>query len=304
MATALYRIIKYGLKNFWRQKLVSLATLTIILLAILVFEGLVVFNVVAKQALILIQDKIDISVYFKTNVAEDEILQIQRSLEDLEEVRSIDYVSRDEALEIFNTTHAGDEDGVVLQALEKLDENPLSASLNIKAERPSEYPIIAGYLDKNISPELVQNISYNQNKVAIDRLTSIISVSKSTGIILTIILSIVAIIVAFNTILLAIYSNREEISVMRLVGASNTFIRGPFIVEGIIYGFLAAFISIFITMPVIYFASPSLNSLIPGINIFSYFISNIFQLFFYQLLFGVTIGVISSLIAIRRYLKI
>src|SRR3989338_1766543 len=101
MITALYRIVKYGLKNFWRQRLLSLATLTIMILAILAFQGLLIFNAVASDLLASIQDKIDISVYFKTNAPEDEILRLQRSLESLSEVKSVEYISREKALEIF-----------------------------------------------------------------------------------------------------------------------------------------------------------------------------------------------------------
>src|SRR3989344_3809902 len=256
MATALYRIIKYGLKNFWRQRLISLATLTIILLALLVFQGLLIFNSVMNDLLVSIQDKIDISVYFKTNAPEDEILRLKRSLEGLAEVKSVEYISREKALEIFKARHANDEDDSIIRAIEELGENPLPASLNIKAHDPTKYKVIAAYLEGESLKNIIDKVSYSQNQVVIDKLASIIDISKRAGIILTIVLSLVAIVVSFNTILLAIYSNREEIGIMRLVGASNAFIRGPFIVEGIIYGTVASIISLLITIPIIYSVSP------------------------------------------------
>jgi cell division transport system permease protein len=302
MITTLYRIIKHGLQNFWRQRLISVATLTVMLLALLVFSSVLIFNVISTSALNSIQEKIDISVYFKTSSPEDEILRIKGSLEELEEVKNVEYISRDRALEIFKERHS--EDSTITQAVDELAENPLSASLNIKAEKPDQYSLIASYLENESLDEYVEKVSYAQNQVVIDRLTSIINVSRQAGLLLTIILAIVAILVVFNTILLAIYSNREGIEIMRLVGASNMFIRGPYLVEGIVYGTLSAILSMAVLFPVVYLVSPYVRVFIPDMNLFNYFVSNIFTLFSYQLLFGIGIGIISSLIAIRRYLKI
>lgn len=303
MVTTLYRIIKYGLKNFWRQRLVTLATLTVILLALLVFQGLLIFNSVAGTVLQKLQDKIDISVYFKTNASEDEILRIQKSLEGLPEVKPpVEYVSKDAALETFKKKHENDAN--ISKALEELEENPLPASLNIKAVDPRKYGAIAAYLENADFKDLIEEVSYSENQVVIDKLASIISISRQAGILLTIVLSLIAIVVSFNTILLAIYANREEIGIMRLVGASNSFIRGPFIIEGIIYGFIATVLSVLITLPVIYFVSPFVKLLSDDIDLIGYYGANFFTLFGYQLIFGIAIGVISSFIAIRKYLKI
>jgi len=296
MVTTIYRIFKHGFQNFWRQRLISVATLTVMLLALIVFSSLIIFNVVATSALDSIQEKIDISVYFKTNAPEDEVLRIKRSLEELEEVKSVEYISRDKALEMFKERHL--EDTTITQAVDELGENPLSASLNIKADDPSKYSLIASYLEHNTLDEYVEKVSYAQNQVVIDRLASIINISRRAGLFLTIILAIVAILVVFNTILLAIYSNREGIEIMRLVGASNMFIRGPYIVEGLIYGIVSAILSMAVILPVIYFISPYLKVFIPSMDLAGYFMDNIFTLFSYQLLFGVGIGIISSLIAI------
>ena len=281
----------------------TLATLTVILLAILVFQGLMIFNAVAGTVLQKLQDKIDISVYFKTNVAEDEILRIQKSLEGLPEVKPpVEYVSKDAALQAFKEKHINDAN--ISKALQELETNPLPASLNIKAVDPKKYGTIASYLSGPNFSDLIEEVSYNENQVVIDKLASIINVSRQAGILMTIILSLIAIVVSFNTILLAIYANREEIGIMRLVGASNSFIRGPFMVEGVIYGFVATILSVIITLPTIYIISPFVKLLSDDIDLLNYYSSNFLTLFGYQLLFGVAIGVISSFIAIRKYMKI
>lgn len=302
MLTTLNRLIKYGVQTFWRQRLLSVATMVVILLALLVFESLIISGAIANTAINSIQDKIDISIYFKNNTSEDEMLRIKSSLEQMSEVESVEYVSQDAALEMFRERHKDDE--TISRAVEELEENPLSASLNIKATDPSKYSIIANYLNNNVSPELVENITYNQNQVVIERLASIIKVSRQVGLLAALFLTVVAVLVAFNTILLGIYSNRDEISIMRLVGANNVYVRGPFVVMGIIYGVITATLSLALATPIIWFAAPYVKLFIPAMDLREYFTSHFFLLFFYQLLFGIGIGVLSSFIAIRRYLKV
>jgi cell division transport system permease protein len=216
-------------------------------------------------------------------------------------VKKIEYISRDKALEIFKESHKEDE--TILQALNELDRNPLVASLNIQAKDPSQYALIAEYLSSPNLSKFIDSLSYSKNEVVINRLVSIIHTVNQGGFIITLILAIVAGLVIFNTIRLAIYSNRDEISIMRLVGASNTFVRGPYVVGGILAGLISALISIIIALPLVYFVSPYLKIFIPNLNFFSYFVSNIFLLTFYQIIFGVLIGAFSSFVAVRRYLK-
>lgn len=278
-----------------------MATMVVILLALLVSQGLFFSGVVGSTALDAIQDKIDISVYFKTNTPEDEVLRVKRALEEIDEVSEVEYISRDKALEIFQERHTDDE--TITQALEELDENPLSASLNIKAENPEEYAAVASYLESIVSEELVDNITYNQNQVVIDRLAAIIRVSRQIGLLAAAFLTVVAVLVSFNTILLGIYSNRDEISIMRLVGASNLYVRGPFVVLGIIYGVITAILSMLFTIPVVFLSSKYVTLFVPEMDLAGYFTENFFWILLFQLTFGVGIGVLSSVIAIRRYLK-
>jgi len=302
MATTLYRLIKYGFQTFRRQRLLTVATMVVILLALLVSQGLFISGVVGSTALDAIQDKIDISVYFKVNTPEDEVLRVKKELEDIEEVSEVEYISRDKALEIFRERHVDDE--TITQALEELDENPLSASLNIKAENPEEYAQVASYLEDIVSEELVDNITYNQNQAVIDRLGAIIRVSRQIGLLVAVFLTVVAVLVSFNTILLGIYSNRDEISIMRLVGASNLYVRGPFVVLGLIYGFITAILSMLLTTPVVFLSSKYVTLFVPEMNLAGYFVENFIWILLFQLSFGIGIGVFSSVIAIRRYLKV
>ncbi|MDE2001746.1 MAG: ABC transporter permease [Patescibacteria group bacterium] len=302
MVTTLYRIIKYGMKSFFRNGWQSVPTLSVMTLAMFVFLSLMLFNVFTNDVLVSLRDKIDISVYFQQTVSEDDILRVQRSLESLAEVKSVTYVSRDQALAAFRQRHQ--DDPTITQALDVLGENPLSASLNIKANDPKDFPVIAAYLGGDSLKPMIDQVTYNQNQVVIDRLASIVDTSQRAGIALTVILSIIAILVTLNTIILTIYSTRDEIGVMRLVGAGNKFIRGPYIVQGVLFGVFAAVLAIVIMMPIMYAASPYVRILLPDIDLQGYFYGNMGMLFGYELIFGILLGSVSSVIAVSRYLKL
>jgi len=302
MFTALSRIIKFGVLGFWRNGWLSATTISIMVLTLIVFSNLLVFKTITATALETLQDKIDISIYFKTDTPEDNILQTKSALESLSEVKKVDYVSRDKALELFKEKYA--DNPVVVQSLEELQENPLLASINIKANNPNQYSIIADYLEKSSIKDWFEKVTYAQNAVVIERLNKIINSAEKGGLILIIFLSLIVVLVMFNTIRLAIYSNREEIGIMRLVGAPNAFIRGPYMFEGILYGLSAAIISTIIITPLIYIFSPYVDRFIPEMKLWSYFLSHFFSLFGWQLLFGIGLGVVSSWIAIMKYLKI
>ena len=301
MFTIISRIFHFGFKNFWRNGWLTTATVAIMTLALLVFVGLIFLGVVTSRAAASIEDKIDISVYFNTNTSEDQILSIEQSLKGLPQVANVEYVSQDQALAIFKQNHAGDQ--TITQAVNELDTNPLEASLNVKAKNPSEYGAIADYLGSSDLSQYIDSVSYTQNQSIIDRLAKIVKNVEVGGLILMIVFALIAGLVVFNTIRLAIYSSRDEIGVMRVVGASNALVRGPYIVEGMVCGGIAAILSLLVIAPILYAVNPYLNVFIPDLNIFQYFWTHILPLFFYTLLFAIVLGGLSSFIAVKRYLK-
>ncbi len=302
MIVTLSRILKYGWQGFLRNGLLSFSTISIMLLSSLVFSGLMLFNVVGKGAVQSIQEKIDISVYFQSNVSEDSILNFKRSLEGLDEVANVEYISRDEALAQFKEKHKDDPD--VTQTLDELEVNPLLASINIKAKDPHQYKTIAQYLEGNTLKDQISKVTYAQNQIVIDKLIAIVDTMRNGGMLLTLFLAFLAVSVIFTTIRLAIYSNSEQIGIMRMVGASNSFIRGPFIVEGVMYGLVSAIISFGIMFPAVNISSPYILRFIPEMNLGGYLSENFLAMLSYQLLFSVGLGVFSSVIAIRKYLHI
>jgi len=298
----LVRIIKYGFQSFIRNGLLSSATIAVMTLTLLLCAGLIIFGSAGKTVLSNLQSKIDISVYFKNNVSENQILAIKKNLEKLDEVDSIDYISQDDALAIFKERH--NDDKIILQSLEELGYNPLNASLNIKAKNPKSYEGIANYLEKEVSPEFIDKINYSQNHLIIERLTKIIDTVRNAGLILALVLSLIAFLVTFNTIRLAIYSNRESIGIMRLVGANSSLIRGPYIVQGFIISLASTILSMIVLVPIVYGVARYVNNFMPEFNIVHFYWSNFFYLFSIQFLVGLVLGIISSIIAIRKYLRV
>lgn len=302
MIVTLARIIRYGWRGFRRNGSLSASAISIMFLAAIVFEGLIIFNVVGSTAIFSIQEKIDISVYFKSDAPEDSILAVKKSLEGLQEVKEVVYVSRDEALVLFKERHANED--TITQTLDELDENPLLASVNIKAWNPSEYEAIASYLEGANLTDLIEKVTFAQNQNVINRLISLVSTMRQSGLLLTIFLAFLAVVVTFNTIRLTIFANSEQINIMRLVGASNAFIRGPYIVEGIFYALIAGIVSFVVLIPVISFISPYVSNFVPEMNLNEYLSSHLIRILLYQLAFCAGLGIFSSIIAVRRHLHV
>ena len=302
MATTFARIIKYGFQNFSRNGWLSVATVVVMVLALIMLHGMIIFKHMTNTAVTAVQDKIDISVYFKAGTAEDAVLAAQRSLESMTEVKSVEYISPEQALAAFKEKHNGNE--TIAAALNELGGNPLLASINVKAKDANDYGKIASYFEAGEMAAIAEKVTYTQNQIVIDRLARIIDLVENAGLALVIILSLVAGLVTFNTIRLGIYSNREELGIMRLVGATNKFIRGPYVVNGVLYGIIAAAVSILIAMPTISIISPYAEVFLPELSLSAYFYSHFPQLFGYQLLFGIVLGAASATVAVRRYLKI
>lgn len=302
MFLTLNRIIKSGLINFWRNGWLSTATVLIMTVTLLAWTSIFLINVVFTSVLGILEQKVDISVYFNLDAKESDILALKSKLDNLEEVSSVEYISANQALEIFKKRHFDDE--VLLKSVQELSDNPLEASLNVLAKDASQYGKVASFLGQNQFESIISKINYAENKVVIERLGNIISVLRQSGLAASLILAIIAFLVAFNTVRLAIYSSREEITVMKLVGASNWFVRGPFIVEGILHGAMSSAMAFMIIIPGVAALGPKLFNFLPEINLVNYLGDNFWQLLFFQTLGGITLGVFSSWFAMRKYLKI
>ncbi len=315
--TKLKRITRTGFINFWRNGFLSFAAIVVITLSLSSLGGLIFASAFARSMLAEVKDKVDINVYFTLSAQESDILSLQKDINILPQVASTSYVSSVQALADFKTRWQ--DNALIMQGLDEIGTNPFPASLNIKAKDPGQYGSIASFLDNKNPTDasgvpIIDKVNYTENKIIIDRLSSIIPTVEKSGSVLAIIFVIVAMIVVFNTIRLIIYAARDEISVMKLVGASNTFVRGPFVVSGIMYGFISGVITLIIMAAGAYWGDTLILKLAGVdvaanfqlmVNVFStYFAKNFGQIFSLIMLSGVVLGGLSSYIAARRYLKV
>jgi cell division transport system permease protein len=306
MLTGIRRIVKAGFVGFWRNAYVSLASVFVITVALFVIGSTMFIDQLLTTSLKTLQQKVDINVYFVPSAAQEDIDSIRNAVAALPDVSTVTYTSREEALEKYRERNQNDE--IAMQALAELDENPLGANLAISAKETSQYENIARFLEEKRELALQQSpvideINYARNKESIDTLTKIIGAVEQASLVTMLVLIVASILITFNTIRLAIYTAREEISIMRLVGASNMFIRGPFMLQGVMYGLVAGVFSLLIFYPIMVWLGPLTESFFE-FNLFTYFVSNFSYIFGVLIGIGVVLGLVSSILAVARYLRV
>jgi cell division transport system permease protein len=294
-----------GLKNFKRNGLVSWAAVLVVTITLSVITAIILLQAVLHFSLAQIKDKVDVTIYFTTDATEPQILLLKDSLLQLPEVADVTYTSAADALTLFQQRHANDYP--TIQALAELGSNPLGAYLNVKTKEISQYETVANFLQSDNAlasgpSSIIDKVNYNQNKLVIDRLDAIISGAQKLGFLLTLILIIISIIITFNTIRLTIFISKEEIGVMRLVGASEMGIRGPFMIEGAVYGVVATIITLLLFWPITLWFGHNMTDFL-GLNVYDYYLTNFFQILIIVLLSGMLLGVVSSFLAVRKYLN-
>lgn len=301
MLTSLKRIIIFGWKNFCNNLGPSVATCFILVIVIFFITSLFLLKGVSEHLISSIREKADITIFFKENSLEGDILRAKEELVKIPEVKEVEYISKENALESFVKEHKDEPE--LMKSLGLFD-NPFLAYLNIKAFEAAQYPALVSFLENSSFSNLIEEVDYPQRKLIIERIFGITEAVKKVGIITSLILAIIAILVAFNTVRLAIYNSREEIKIQRLVGASNWFIRGPFIVQGMISGFFSVVFSFFIILGILYFLGPKIGFFLSGFDLLNYFFINLSTIILIQLATGLGLGVISSYIATRKYLEV
>lgn len=298
------RIIKNSIKNFARNLWLSLATLSIIILALSLIGGLILLNASANIAIDNTREKADYTLYFERDAQEAEVLTIKEKLEQRPEVSRVSYISPDEALQQQKGEKGSD---TVQQAIREVEEsfgNPYGASLRINLYDTELLPEVKQYIDD--IPDIESLLRQDQrahNEELIEKITEITN-RISYGVLIFIgTLGIFVFLVTYNTIRLAIYTARDEIHIMKLVGASNWFVRGPFIITGIFYAVFSSLFTIGLLVLLAWQVDQNLPFL-SDLEIYSYVMQNIIYLYLVLLGIGFVLSVVSSYIAVRRYLKV
>ena len=302
------RTLKSGFVSFWRNGSVSLASVLVMIVTLLVISSIIFIGAMLNSTLKSIESKVDINVYITQNASDDDIASLQKSIKNLPEVAVVTLTSREEALTQFRQRHQDDE--LTLQALDEIGTNPLGASFNIRAKDPSQYESIVKFLDSQKTGAdgngtgIIERVNYSNNKAAIDALNRIMTSSRKLATIVVTFFALVSILITFNTIRLAIYIFREEIAVMRLVGASEMYIRGPFVTVGLMYGAVAGIVTLILLYPMAYYVGPLTFNLGTGLNVFNYYVGNFGQMFLVVIGTGLILGAVSSYLAVKKYLKV
>jgi cell division transport system permease protein len=300
------RVIKTGLINFIRNAWLAIAAMAVMVITLTIVLFSVIANATFSETIRQITDKIDVSVYLKDEVNKQQTDKLIEQVKAIDAVKSVNYISKDEALKRYQEANKDNLD--LLLAISQTD-NPLPATLQIKPVDPNNIEPIRQFLEKPEIKEMQSDAtSYSgDRKEAIDKITAATRFFRRAGLVGVLVFAVISMLIIFNTIRMAIFNRRDELAIMRLLGASTWYIRGPFVVETVVYGIVAAIISVTLcnllfTISSSAFGASSLGLLdIRYAN--EYFAKHFWLILLVQMIIGIFIGATSSVIATRRYLK-
>ena len=302
------RVLRTGLLNFVRNAWLSVAAIAVMVVTLTIILFSLVANATFNHTIQQITSKINISVYLKDSVTTSQRNRLMDDLRHQSNVRQVNYVSKTDALAKYRADNASNQS--LLQAISETG-NPLPASISVDPQDPTQIQTIKDFLDKPENKALQDPqapISYSgTRKVAIDNITHATNILRRAGVVSVAVFAVISVLIIFNTIQMAIFNRRDELTIMRLLGATTWYIRGPFVVESIMYGLIAAVASVAIINAIFVTAASALQASSLGLLDIQYsgqfFRANFWKLLGMQLLVGVVIGMISAVVATRRYLK-
>lgn len=305
MLTFLTRTAKYAFQDFWRNFWLSLITLTVILVALFTVNALLLIKTISEYTLQTIEKKIDVSVFINPGVEESVILDLRARLLGLPQVKDVLYISANEALDAMKRSHGND--ATIIESLAELDGNPLGAQLVVQAQSAKDYDPIVSLLAEERYRSIVADKNFDEHTYIIERVSAISERVRTIATVLSALFGAIALIVVFNTLRIIIYTHREEIAIMRLVGATNWFIRMPYLWQSVIYSVLALALLLMAWYPLIGVVEPYVNDLFSEtarINLLGFYNSNFFLLFGTQFLGLLILLGLASILATRKYSKV
>lgn len=300
------RIITTGMVNFVRNAWLAIAAMAVMVVTLTIVLFSLIANATFANTIKQITDKIDISVYLKDDITDDQRDKLLKDIKAWPNADRVTYVSKEEVLQKYIKDNADNPE--LLSAVSQTD-NPLPATIQIKPEDLNKLDEIKKYLSKEDVAKLQSDEpSYSgDRKEAIDKITHATNILQRAGVIAVLIFAIISVLIIFNTIQMAIFNRRDELTIMRLLGASTAYIRGPFVVESIIYGISSAIISVLLINTMFVAANSTLQATSLGLLDINYsvhyFRDHFWMLLALQLGVGILIGAVSSTVATQRYLK-
>ncbi len=300
MLISLWRATKFSFQDIARNVWLSLVTIIILILAFFSVNLLLSVQVISRAAIDTVRDKIDVSLYLRTDAAESDILALRAQISAIENVREVVYISKQQALEDFQSKHQNNPD--ILEALRELDVNPLSPSLIIRPHDVNKYDSLIAELNRLSSP-VIESRNFTDHQELLAKINMITDRVSQAGFVVSILFIFITLLVIYNTIRVAIYTHRTEIGIMRLVGASDWFIRAPFIISSLIYTLIGLVLTTVIFYSFLSLLQPYLETFFMNynFNIIGYFQSNFIQFFILQFAGAALINIAASLVAVRKY---
>ncbi|OGY85953.1 MAG: hypothetical protein A3G01_03405 [Candidatus Kerfeldbacteria bacterium RIFCSPLOWO2_12_FULL_43_9] len=304
MIVTFFRATKFAFQNFWRNFWLSIVTIFILTLTLVSVSLLSAVNLLANQAITVVKEKVNIDVFFSSAAQAEQMLAVRAFVEQMPEAKQVEYVSATEALERFKKEHVADLD--ILASLAELEENPLPASLVIQAYELDQYQTIIDKLRASSFADILTTQDFDDNRSVIQRISILSQRVTQIGLVLSFIFATISLLMVFNTIRITIYTHREELNIMKLVGATNWFIRTPFFLEGILYAMIASIVTMAFLYPTFVFVSPYIQAFFQGYSFdFIQFLElHFWKIFALQIGLSLVLSVLSSMIAITRYLRV
>lgn len=299
------RVIREGLIDFWRNKIVSFAAVLVMMMSLLVLSSLIFLNSVLDFSLSQLQDRVDVNIYFLPDTPESEIVDLQERIALIPEVRDVSYISREDAFIDFQERHRDDD--LITRSIEELGDNPLGASLNIRAWKSTQYQAVVTAIESEpvvANSKFVERINYYDNKALIERLNQFSHTVQNVGYAVTLFFAIIVILVVLSMMRIAIFSSHKEIIIKRLVGAEHRYIRGPFIVVGTLYGLCAGVLTIIVLYPLTSWVGGYTKTFFGGMDIFRFYLLNDVRIGIIIIGVGIILGIVASGLAVKKYLKV
>ncbi|MCK4540424.1 ABC transporter permease [Candidatus Parcubacteria bacterium] len=297
------RIIKFSLQDIFRNIWLSLVTVIILILALFTVNMLLMVKVIGDMAVEAVEEKIDVNLYLKPNAKEDEILALKAKINNLNEVKNVEYISNAQALKNFKEKHQDNPE--ILEALRELNINPLTPTLVIKPKNLDVFDNLVNRLNA-LDENIIESRNFTNYKALLEKINSITRKVTEAGIFLSAIFIMITILVIYNSVRVAIYTHRRQITIMKLVGASNWFIQMPYLISGLIYAFFGVAAIMLIFYPFLSLLQPYLEAFFVGynVNLLDFFYGNMFTIFGMQFLAGSLINMFASLIAVGKYSRV
>jgi cell division transport system permease protein len=278
-------------------------TITILLLALFSINTLVTVRLISDNAVAAIKEKIDISLYLKPDTVESEIIALKNKIAASPKVKNVIYTSKQSAIDSFRAKY--ENDPTVLAALKELGKNPLSPSLTVIPNNFDESNLVINDL-KMLDNSIIESRDFSDNATILNKISNITKRVNEVGLGLILIFVLTSLLVVYNAIRVAIYTHRQEIEIMRLVGASNFFIYMPYMFSALVYALLSVLIIISVFYPFLTLLQPYLEAFFMGynVNILAYFVDNFWFIFGAQFLAVLVINIVASLFAVRKYARV